>query len=218
MSEWLWHLFAGLPGFLVAVVFHEAAHAYMAKLHGDDTAEREGRLTLNPLPHLDIIGTVIFPMIGAFTGTVLFGWARPVPVNPVRFKNVRNGIFWVSFAGPGANIIIGVLAAICYGLWINLVSEDFYLFQGLRLILYNGVFINLVLAFFNLLPLPPLDGSKMVSAFLPYHLLRKYEDFGRYSFVVIFALLLSGILSKLLLPAVIAGHILLNFFGHLFMG
>ncbi len=202
MEKVIFNLAVGLPGFLIAVIFHEAAHAAMAKFFGDDTAERAGRLSLNPVVHMDILGTVIFPLIGAILGGFMFGWAKPVPVNPARFKNVRSGIFWVSFAGPGINIILGALFAFFLGFFVYLVPHDFYLFDPFLKIMRQAVYINFILAVFNLIPFPPLDGSKMVSSFLSYEALRKYESLAAYSFIFFIFLMFTNIIGYLLMPAI----------------
>jgi Zn-dependent protease len=209
MEKFILNLAMGLPGFLVAVIFHEAAHAAMANFFGDDTAKREGRLSLNPLVHLDVMGTVIFPMIGAMLGGFMFGWAKPVPVNPSRFKNVRWGIFWVSFAGPGINLIMGSLFAVFLGFFVHVASPSFYFFDPILQIVRQAVYINFILAAFNLIPFPPLDGSKMVSSFLSYEALRKYEGLAAYSFLFFIVLMFTNIISYLLMPAIFMANFLL---------
>ena len=215
MDSFILNLALGLPGFLLAIVFHEAAHAFVAYLYGDDTAKREGRLSLNPIVHIDPIGTVVFPMIGALLGGYMFGWAKPVPVNPNRFRNTRHGIFWVSFAGPGANIILGIFSAILLALIATLVPSDFYLYTSFLMILKQSVFINFILAAFNLIPFPPLDGSKMVSSFLDHSTLRKYEAISNYSFVFFLLLLFTGAIGIFLKPALLFGQYLIELFINL---
>ena len=195
-----------LPGFLLAIVAHEAAHAWMADRFGDPTAKNEGRLTLNPAAHYDPLGTIFFPLLAAFTNFAVIGWARPVPIEVRNFRNYRKGIFWVSFAGPGANLIIGFVSAVILALIATKVSPDWdYYAISLRMLRYS-VFINFILAFFNLLPIPPLDGSKMVSAFLKGQVLKKYDDFARFTpaiFIGVMVLSFMGIhtISYLLAPA-----------------
>lgn len=195
-----------LPGFLLAIVAHEAAHAWMANLFGDATAKNQGRLTLNPAAHYDPIGTILFPLIGAFTGSMMIGWARPVPIEIRNFKKLRAGIFWVSFAGPLCNLILGVLSALFLALIATKVSSDWgYYTISIRVLRYS-IYINFMLAFFNLIPLPPLDGSKMISSFLRGHALKKYEDFAQYTPMIFIMVLLLGFmgihtLGYLLIPA-----------------
>ena len=114
-----------LPGFILAVSCHEAAHAFVALKFGDDTAKRQGRLTLNPAAHYTPFGTILFPLLGALMGGTMFGWARPVPIDARRFKNIRKSIFWVSFAGPMANIALSVVSAFFYVLIVTKVSQLF---------------------------------------------------------------------------------------------
>lgn len=174
------------PGLLLALVCHEYAHGYVAKLFGDRTAEQSGRLTFNPISHIDPMGTIAFPLllvfIGSISGTPLtpFGWARPVPVSTRNFKDMRKGIFWVSFAGPLANFFLGLLSVVFYTISVKHMSP----YPGskqLEAMLQFSFLINIVLMGFNLIPLPPLDGSRMVAAYLKGSALRKYEDFARYT-------------------------------------
>ena len=195
----------GAPGFLAAIVFHEAAHAFMAYRFGDPTAKLQGRLSLNPAVHYDLVGTVIFPLVGALLGGVIFGWARPVPIDPRRFKNIRSGIFWVSFAGPLANIILAVFAAFILAVLKTKISPTLIFYKEFIEMLYMAVIINIVIAVFNLIPFPPLDGSKMVSTFLDYETARKYEDLQRYSFLFIILLWVTPLLRILMTPALQIG-------------
>ena len=194
------------PVILFSLTVHEYSHGRVALLLGDDTAKRAGRLSLNPAVHLDMLGTVIFPLIGAVLGGVMFGWAKPVPIDPRRFKNVRSSIFWVSFAGPGINIILAIISAFLLALVITQVPQDFYLFMPFISMLKQSVYINIILAIFNLIPFPPLDGSKMVSAFLSYEAMRKYEELARFSFLFFIVLMYTGGLRIVLTPALIAGE------------
>jgi Zn-dependent protease len=187
--------------FIMAVAFHEYAHGFVANQWGDNTAKKAGRLTLNPIPHMDPIGTVAFPLINMLTGIpILFGWAKPVPIDPRLFRKYRNGLFWVSIAGVGMNFILAVLSAavLCaVQLWVH---PDFYLFEPLSKMAVFSVQMNFALAIFNLIPLPPLDGSKMIQAFLPIEMARKYETLSRYSFFIIIALMFTGAFSVLMYP------------------
>lgn len=205
----------GFPGFLLAIVAHEAAHAYMALKFGDNTAQSAGRLSLNPSVHADILGTYIFPLIGAAMGGTMFGWAKPVPVDVRRFKNVRAGMFWVSFAGPLMNIILGTVSALAIAVIYTQVNPEFYFFKPFIQMLQHSVMINFVLAAFNLIPLPPLDGSKMVTSFLNYNAMRKYESLANYSFFIFIFFMFTNVLSYLLSPAVSFGQSLIYYFLHL---
>jgi Zn-dependent protease len=158
---------------IFSVVIHEVAHGYTALLFGDSTAKNMGRLTLNPIKHADLIGSVIVPLILVLLpGSLILGWAKPVPYNPYNFKNRRLGEFWVAFAGPLSNIIIGTL-------FIGLIklAPVIGLSPIFVLLSFTIVIINFVLAFFNLIPIPPLDGSKILLTLLPFHLYDKVSDF-----------------------------------------
>ncbi len=178
---------------LFAVIIHEVAHGYVAWRFGDPTARFAGRLTLNPLPHLDLFGTILVPGLLLLSGSsVIFGWAKPVPVNPMNFRHVRAGELAVSAAGPLSNLALAVLFA---GL-LHLGGGNL----GLVKLAYYGVSINLFLALFNLVPIPPLDGSHIVSALLPYRLARLYNYLEPFGFILILLLFYTGIMSLLLMP------------------
>ncbi|MGZ3790360.1 MAG: site-2 protease family protein [Bacteriovorax sp.] len=215
MEEIIYRIAISLPGFLLAIVCHEAAHAWMANRFGDPTAKYLGRLSLNPMVHYDLVGTVIFPLIGAVMGGAMFGWAKPVPVDSRRFKNVRAGVFWVSFAGPLANLFLMVLSALLFALLVTKVSPDFSYHTVFSDMLKQSIWINVLLAVFNLIPFPPLDGSKMVSALLDYNQARKFEELQRFSFVFIFILILTPVLSYIMAPAVYVSNVLVNVFIHM---
>lgn len=215
----LFNIAQSLPGFLLAIVTHEAAHAWMANKFGDPTAKNEGRLTLNPAAHYDPWGTIFFPLFAAVTGFAMIGWAKPVPIEVRNFKKVRPGIFWVSFAGPLSNLILGTLSAIILALIATQVSTGWEFYSISLQMLRYSVFINFILAFFNLIPLPPLDGSKMVSSFLRGEALFKYEGLARYTpmfFIIVMVLSFMGIhtLSYLLAPAqMLANYLMFSFIG-----
>jgi Zn-dependent protease len=184
---------------ILSLSVHEWSHAFAARVLGDSTAERLGRLSLNPLVHLDPVGSVILPLVGIFSNGMLFGWAKPVPVNVsrLRFGHVGYGI--VASAGPLSNLL---LALICFlGIHLLASSSSFEAFsnpQGLSQNIYlkilsGGVSTNAVLAFFNLVPIPPLDGGGIAASFLPRSLREPYQRFfGRFGMVAIFALLMTG--------------------------
>ncbi len=199
------------PALLIALVLHEYAHAWMAKHYGDMTAGWSGRLTLNPAVHMDIFGTVIFPIAGIAFGGFIFGWARPVPIDPQNFTNFRRGLFWVAFAGPLSNIILGFLFGILWAAYQLYVPTSFALYEPFKYMLEALVFLNFVLAIFNLIPIPPLDGSKMVESFLSYENMRKFESIQQYGFFILLFLLFSGIIGFILKPvyflAELAGNI-----------
>ncbi|MEX0798585.1 MAG: site-2 protease family protein [Bacteriovoracaceae bacterium] len=209
------------PGFLMAIVFHEWAHGFVAKKFGDPTAEREGRLTFNPAAHVDPMGTVIFPLIGVVLGWAVIGWAKPVPVDGRNFKNHRKAMFWVSFAGPGANIILGTVSALGYAIVATQVGQTFSYYAVTLQMLQYSIFINFLLAFFNLIPLPPLDGSKMVASFLKGEALRRYEEVARFTpmiFLGIIALSMMGVstLGTVLGPLTSIGQSVTVYFLRIF--
>jgi len=181
-----------------SVVFHEVAHGKVALWKGDTTARDAGRLTLNPLSHIDIFGTILFPLFLIITGQrFLFGWAKPVPVNPMRFKDPKKDMAMVGLAGPVSNFLLALLAGFLLRLFIKY-GANHVLIQTL----YFAVMINLVLTFFNLIPIPPLDGSRIVMALLPDELAEQYNSIGRYGFIIIFALFFLGAFRYILFPIV----------------
>jgi Zn-dependent protease len=206
-----------LVPFIMAVVFHEYAHGFVANRWGDATAKEQGRLTLNPLPHMDPIGTVLFPAINMLTGIpFLIGWAKPVPIDPRRFRKLRPGLFWVSLAGPGMNALLAFLSAAAFcaiRLWM---PEDFYLYEPLLGMAFASVSLNYMLGIFNLLPVPPLDGSKVVEAFLSYNAMKKFESLSRYSYIALMLLFITGALSFLIVPVKFATTTTLYLMARLF--
>jgi Zn-dependent protease len=178
---------------LFAIIVHEVAHGYVALLNGDPTAKLSGRITLNPVPHIDPIGTVLLPLILLISGSrLLFGWARPVPVNPLNFRNYFWGEITVSAAGPLSNLALAVVFAFLLRLDLGNI--------GLMKLAYYGVSINIFLALFNLIPIPPLDGSHVVSALLPRDLARLYQHLEPVGFILILALFYTGILGMIIMP------------------
>ena len=175
---------------------HEYAHARVARLEGDHTAEQLGRLTINPLAHIDLIGTIIIPivlLVGSMaTGRmVAFGWAKPVPVNPMAFKHPRRGVLLVSLAGPASNILLALIACVVLR---AVAGPALTVAQAgpMVLILSAIALINLYLAFFNLIPIPPFDGSGVVSSLLPLELARKYESIGKIGTLLVLGLIVIG--------------------------
>lgn len=180
---------------LFSVIIHEVMHGWFALRYGDQTALRMGRLTLNPLPHIDPIGTIFFPTLLILSGSpILFGWAKPVPVNPLNFSNLKRGELMVSSAGILANFGLAIIAAILFHLLNTMPTTS----QLLLELLSYGVRINLILGVFNLLPIPPLDGSKVLLSLLPYNLAKAYEGLDRYGFLLLLVLLFTGIPQTLL--------------------
>jgi Zn-dependent protease len=196
---------------------HEYAHGKVAQLQGDNTAGDFGRLTLNPLAHIDPIGTVLVPLVLLVSsgGRIGFGWARPVPVDPMNFRNPRQGILLVSLAGPASNVCLAFAA----GMLLRIVGTGpaTGLVLSLQLILASIALINLYLAFFNLIPIPPLDGSGVLSALLPVEYARKYERLGRYGPLLLIGIIALGGIGGVSIIGVIAG-IPARFLFYLFTG
>ncbi|MCR4305520.1 MAG: site-2 protease family protein [Candidatus Daviesbacteria bacterium] len=177
---------------LFSVIVHEVMHGWVAKKFGDTTAERAGRLTLNPIPHIDLVGTILLPFLSIYLGGILFGWAKPVPVNPLNFSNLRKGELMVSAAGIAANFGLAITAALIFRI-LDSLPQAFPPLLGGALIF--TVLINLVLGLFNLLPIPPLDGSKILLSQLPYKLAREYQKIESYGFLLLLILLFTGMLG-----------------------
>ncbi len=202
--------------FLLAVVGHEFGHGFMANLWGDKTAKEQGRLTLNPIPHLDPVGTVLFPIINMVSGmNLLFGWAKPVPIDPRRFRKFRPALFMVALAGPFTNFAIAFFCAFALCAMLKFVPQTFFFFKESTTMLEIGVFINYGLGFFNLLPLPPLDGSKVVESMLSYPAMKKYEELGKYSIFILLALMFTGAISYLSGPIMFLGNLTLAIASYL---
>lgn len=198
-----------LPGLVVAIVFHEVAHGWTALMLGDPTAKERRRLSLNPLRHVDPVGTILLPGGLALAGLPPFGWAKPVPVDKDRLDNPRFGMMAVAAAGPGTNFILAAVAAIALGLIAGALTTAPQ--GGLELLivgLQSFLWINIVLALFNLLPLPPFDGSHIVEGLLPPAAARQYERLRPLGFPLLFLLLLVipwafpglGIIENVILP------------------
>ncbi len=179
--------------FLFALCFHEYAHAWMAKKLGDNTADDLGRLTLNPLSHADPLGTFFFPIMAIVSGGgFFFGWAKPVPVNPRNLKHPLKDMFWVALAGPGSNILLGVIGALALGT-MAVVLNAHPMLQSLSSPLAFFIKINLFLAVFNLIPIHPLDGGKILARFLPYNANRWLEqNSGTLSMIFLGLILMSA--------------------------
>lgn len=178
----------------MSIVIHEISHGYAAYLLGDDTAKRMGRLSLNPLHHVDIFGTIILPIILVMTAGFAFGYAKPVPINPYNFKNYKRGMGITGAAGPLANFVITFLLAILYVILVKSgFNQDLRAFEVIKLTMQ----VNIFLALFNLIPVPPLDGSRIVGAFLSDEAYIKYSKLERYGMYIILGALVVGSLLNI---------------------
>ena len=187
---------------LFAITVHEAAHGYVARYFGDSTAERLGRITLNPLKHIDPIGTLLLPALTVMLGGILFGWAKPVPVNFANLRNPKKDMLWVAAAGPASNLIMAIFWAILLNM-VNEPAANNGLFNAnyfLTEMSWAGISINLVLMVLNLLPLPPLDGGRIAVSLLPNNLANQLSSVEKYGFFILIALMFTGILGKIISP------------------
>jgi Zn-dependent protease len=190
--------------FVIAVVIHEYSHGWMALNLGDDTALESGRLSINPLAHIDPVGTILLPLLLLAVGFIPFGWAKAVPINPYNFSNQKKDVALVSLAGPAANISLATLAALLLRLGGVVPSRTIFLNATQTItnpfinFLFYLILVNLFLGFFNLIPIPPLDGSKILSAYLPRNLAWKYKKIAPYGILIIFGLLYFNVLGSIL--------------------
>ena len=192
-------LLAAAIGFgvlLISLTIHEAAHAWTADKLGDPTARTLGRVSLNPLVHIDWIGTVLLPLIAAFSRLPLIGWAKPVPVNTRNLRQPRRDFMLVAAAGPISNLLQAIVAALALRAWDPHGDGP----GILAFALLEAVQINLLLAFFNLIPVPPLDGGNVMLGLLPPRLAVAYSQLRQYGFLILYALMLTGVASAIILP------------------
>lgn len=182
---------------LFAITLHEAAHAYVAKYWGDNTAYNLGRVSLNPLRHIDPVGTILLPLLCVAVGGFLFGWAKPVPVRFGNLRNVRAGMRWVAAAGPLANFAMAVMWVLLFKLAVTM--NNGYS-EPLALMSQAGITINVVLMVLNLMPLLPLDGGRIVESLLPARMAYQYSRLEPYGMWVLLALVITGLLSPILRP------------------
>jgi Zn-dependent protease len=189
---------------IVAVILHEISHGVVALWFGDRTAKEAGRLTLNPVPHIDPFGSIVMPALGALTGIPVIAWAKPVPVNPMRMRNPRRDLVFVSLAGPASNLLLMAVSALAARQVYLSSAPNVPRFEDLPtgiLVLFLFAVVNMFLAVFNLLPIPPLDGSVLIERVLPREWLPHWYRFRPYGFLVLFLLVFStGIIGKLLDP------------------
>lgn len=183
------NLVLSLPGILIAISFHEMAHGYAADAMGDPTAKNAGRLTLNPLKHIDPLGFISMLLFR-------FGWAKPVPINPMNFKDQKKGTIIVSLAGVATNLILAFIGMTAFLAVYHLQN------QSLSTVLQYIYLYNIVFAVFNIIPIPPLDGSQILMVFLPAKALPTYYKYQRYGIIIIFALAFTGFLGIIINPAI----------------
>ncbi|MCP4130837.1 MAG: site-2 protease family protein, partial [bacterium] len=199
----------GLSIFFIAGSIHEFGHAFSAYVLGDDTAKDAGRMTINPLAHINIIGTVLFPLLAMLKGYPLFGWMKPVPVNPTRFKDSSKGQAITAFAGPFSNFLQAALGVVILKLMVMFgYSIPFATFGKILSVgdfvfyyMWRYIFINLILMVFNLLPFPPLDGGWILRHFLSDNMKAAYDQMLRYGFLILYLLLFAGFLDYIFMPA-----------------
>lgn len=210
MSELLLKIIILAPPILLALTLHEFAHGYVAFRLGDPTAKSLGRLTLNPVRHLDPLGTLAFFLIN-------IGWAKPVPVNGTYFRNPKQDMLWVALAGPMTNLFLAIISAVIAKiiLFFGQSLQPSFVTEAILIPFFSmvraSIWINLVLCIFNFLPIPPLDGSRILMGLLPDNLAQSYSSFERYGFILILLLAFSGLLSKMILPVIqFANTILLS--------
>jgi Zn-dependent protease len=195
VSETLYRVLIIAPPVLFSIILHEIAHGLVAKRLGDDTATRAGRLTLNPIPHIDPIGSFLLPLFLVLSGShYVFGWAKPVPVRFANLHNPKRDMVAVALAGPGTNLVLAVV----FTLLANVFAQMGL--QPLRVMAMVGLQINVVLAVFNMLPILPLDGGRVLFGLLPMDAARAYARLERYGMLIVMALLFSGVLTTLVEP------------------
>jgi len=182
---------------LLSLTVHEAAHAWSADRLGDPTARLLGRLSLNPVVHADLIGTVLFPLIAMTTGLPIIGWAKPVPVNTHQLRSPRRDFALVAAAGPFSNVLLAILSAVCLSL-IPLDANP--VMDVLASALLLGVILNALLAVFNMIPIPPLDGGNVLIGILPEGAARVIDGLRPYGFLLLYALMLTGVLGAIMRP------------------
>lgn len=190
----------GILPIVLAVTVHEAAHGFVANYFGDNTAKALGRLTLNPIKHIDLLGTVIVPLVMYVLTQFIFGWAKPVPIDPRNFRNPRRDMFLVAAAGPTSNLLMALAWAGLTAIGVHALPGGSWYAEPLALMGQIGIFVNVLLAIFNLLPLPPLDGGRMLVSVLPPDVAAKVAGLEAWGFPILLLLLFTGALSAILVP------------------
>ena len=194
---------AAIP-ILLAITVHEASHGYAAKYFGDSTAEKLGRISLNPFKHIDPVGTVLVPALMLYFSGFLFGWAKPVPVNFGNLRNPKKDMLWVAAAGPASNLVMAILWSMLLGYIKYALAHGSYspAFPFLLQMCFVGVSINVVLMVLNLLPMPPLDGGRIAVSLLPNTYANILAQVEKYGFVILIVLMFTGVLNKIIGPMI----------------
>ncbi len=200
---------------LFGITLHEAAHGYVARMFGDPTAWQAGRISLNPIRHIDLVGTIIVPLFLLFStkmlggGGLLFGWAKPVPVDWSRLRRPKRDMLWVALAGPASNIVMAIIWALGLRVLAETGTEpgNFWLQMTIA-----GIQVNLILMALNLLPLPPLDGGRIVFSLLPDRMAWQYSKIEPYGLLILIVLMLTGVLWLLLQPLLAFGQLIVSWF------
>lgn len=196
---------------IFAITVHEAAHGYAARYFGDMTAHLQGRITLNPIKHIDPIGTILVPAVTMLAGGILFGWAKPVPVDFSRLRHPKRDMIWVAAAGPASNLLMAIAWVFLYKFAPDLPAA--YVLPA-QFMAQAGIMINIVLMVLNLLPLPPLDGGRIAVGLLPNHLAMQFARLEQYGFIILIILLATGVLSKIMTPLI---HLSISLISWLFV-
>jgi len=205
------HLLISALPILLAITFHEVSHGYVAHRLGDPTAKMLGRLTLNPIPHIDLFGTIILPLMLYYLtdGRFVFGYAKPVPINPMNFKNPKKDMAISAAAGPVTNILLAVLSFIVWklvliplaGLSPEIVGEK--VLRPLTMIFQSSIIVNVILASFNMIPIPPLDGGRVLTGLLPYKQAAAFSRIEPFGFIIVLILIYSGIANYIIMPFIV---------------
>jgi Zn-dependent protease len=200
MESYIQRLLLLIPPMLVALTCHELAHAWVADRLGDPTPRMLGRLTINPLKHLDPIGTLMIFLSG------MFGWAKPVPVNPANFTKPATAMMWVAVAGPATNLCLAAIFAIIFKLLIMIVGpftlRSSPILSPIFIMVNISIYLNVALGVFNMIPIPPLDGSKVLMNFLPFDRAMAFAKIERYGFAILMMLMFTGVLSRVMGPII----------------
>ncbi len=192
---------------LFAITLHEAAHAFAARYFGDLTAYAQGRMSLNPIRHIDPVGTILIPLgLALLSSPFIFGYAKPVPVDFARLRNPKRDMLWVALAGPAANIVMAFCWAILYFILFGAGMEEEYFFR----VSEAGIWVNVILFAFNMFPLPPLDGGRILTSLLPMRLAIRFARLEPYGFFIVLALMVLNLLKYWMLPVIAAANMFLN--------